>query len=82
VSWIRVIPGSEADDRLRELYARVADPESGDVDNILSVHSLNPDGLAAHVQLYRTVMRGTESLPKVDREMIAVVVSRANDCHY
>ena len=44
--------------------------------------ALNPAGLAAHLQLYRAVMRGSRSLRKVERELIALVVSRVNDCHY
>jgi alkylhydroperoxidase family enzyme len=48
----------------------------------MSVHSLHPAGLRAHFQLYRTVMRGTRGLPAVDREMVALVVSRLNQCLY
>ena len=82
MAWIETTPSDDADDVLRALYREVADPETGDVDNILAIHSLNPDGLGAHLALYRTVMRGTRTLPKVDREMIAVVVSIENACHY
>jgi AhpD family alkylhydroperoxidase len=32
--------------------------------------------------LYRAVMKGTPGLSAAEREMIALVVSRANDCHY
>jgi AhpD family alkylhydroperoxidase len=32
--------------------------------------------------LYRQAMRGTRTLRKVEREMIALVVSRVNECHY
>ncbi len=49
---------------------------------LLRAHSLHPAGLAAHWALYRAVMRGTKSLPKADREMIALVVSARNGCHY
>ena len=38
--------------------------------------------LASHFSLYRAVMAGTPTLRKADREMIALVVSVANDCHY
>ena len=48
----------------------------------MAVHSLNPRGLAAHDALYRSAMAGTGSLRKVERELIALVVSRENDCHY
>ncbi len=85
--WIRTVAEGEAesiedDDRLRDLYRQTRDPKTGQTDNILRVHSLHPQGMAAHWSLYRTVMSGTESLPKVEREMIALVVSRHNQCHY
>jgi alkylhydroperoxidase family enzyme len=50
--------------------------------NILASHSLNPDALAAHVRLYRTIMFGDSPLTRTEREAIAVAVSAANDCHY
>lgn len=58
------------------------DPRTGQLDHILQIHSLHPAGLAAHFQLYRTAMRASRSLRKVERELIAFVVSQANDCHY
>ena len=72
----------DATGRLRELYARMVDPEYGRVDNILRIHSLHPEGLRTHYELYREVMTGTKTLRKVDREMIALVVSVINECHY
>jgi alkylhydroperoxidase family enzyme len=91
VAWIRTVPDPPPPDRggrngdggeLAELYRRARDPESGRVDHILAVHSLHPAGLAAHLELYRAVMRGTPGLPAVDRELIALVVSRLNGCRY
>ena len=77
-----MIDEGAATGRLAELYGRMIDPETGIVDNVLKVHSLHPAGLAAHWSLYRAVMRGTASLGKLEREMIALVVSRSNGCHY
>lgn len=67
---------------LEELHSRVVDPANQRVDNIMSVHSLNPTGLAAHDGLYRSAMSGTATLRKVERELIALVVSQENSCHY
>jgi alkylhydroperoxidase family enzyme len=64
------------------LRDEVADASSGQVDNIMQVHSLNPRGMAAHNALYQSAMAGTHSLRKVDRELVAFVVSLTNDCHY
>jgi len=82
MSWIRTLSDEEADPELCAAFAANADPVSGKLDNIMRVHSLHPDGLTAHVSLYSAVMRGTKSLRKVERELIALVVSRINECHY
>jgi alkylhydroperoxidase family enzyme len=81
-SWIRTVSETEATGRLAELYSRVVDPGTGQVDNIMKVHSLAPAGLSAHFELYKHVMTGSRTLPKVEREMIALVVSKLNGCEY
>jgi alkylhydroperoxidase family enzyme len=55
---------------------------AGELANILASHSLNPEALAAHVRLYRTIMFGDSPLTRTEREAIAVAVSAVNDCHY
>jgi alkylhydroperoxidase family enzyme len=82
MAWIETIEESEAEGRLAELYAGMLDPEQGRVDNILKAHSLHAAGLEAHFLLYRAVMKETPTLAKAEREMIALVVSRINGCHY
>ena len=82
MSWIRTIDESDADGELALLYGRMLDPRSRRVDNVLKVHGLNPAGLAAHWSLYRAAMAPTPGLSRAEREMIAVVVSKRNGCHY
>ena len=82
MSWIRTVPDDEWDGALAPLHERVVDRESGRVDHIMAIHSLNPTGLAAHDALYRSAMAGTGTLRKVERELIAYVVSLENHCHY
>lgn len=82
MAWIDIIDEPESSGRLQELYERMVDPEYGRVDTILRIHSLHPEGLRTHHELYREVMTGTRSLRKVEREMIALVVSVVNECHY
>jgi alkylhydroperoxidase family enzyme len=67
---------------LDEQYGSVIDKEYGRVDNIMAIHSLNPTALAAHNALYLSAMSGTKTLRKVERELIAYVVSLENHCHY
>ena len=83
MAWIETVDEEpEPEGELGALYARTRDTRSKRVDNIMTVHSLHPAGLAAHDVLYRAVMRGTPTLRKVDRELIAFVVSDVNACHY
>lgn len=81
MAWIPYIPEDDAPPELREMYDRYRDP-AGHVDNILRIHGLNPPSLKAHFDLYACVMRGKSDLSRAQREMIAVVVSSINECHY
>jgi len=81
MSWIRSIAPQEASGRLRELYD-AAVHRAGKVFGIVRAMSLAPETLDASLALYRTLMFGPSPLSRRQREMLAVVVSRANDCHY
>jgi len=81
MAWIKVISEAEATGRLKALYDKYAEP-SGAVDNILKIHSLNAKSLQTHFDLYAHLMRGRSELSRAQREMIAVVASAANQCHY
>ena len=81
MAWIKVIDEDDATGRLAELYAKLVEPWGG-VDNIMKIHSLNVPSLKAHFEIYKTLMRGRSDLSRAQREMIAVVVSSINHCHY
>ncbi len=81
-AWIEVIPEDKAEGLLRELYDQEMDKRHNVVDNIMKVHSLHPESLRAHADLYHTVMHGRSGLRRAEREMIGVVVSVLNQCHY
>ena len=81
MAWIAEIDEREAKGSLKDQYSKLKEPWGG-IDNILKIHSLNPESLAAHVQLYKTVMFGKSPIPRIDREMIALLVSSINQCHY
>lgn len=81
--WIETVPDRDwTEGPLADVYADVVDGTHGRVDHIMAIHSLNPRGLAAHNELYRSAMAGTATLRKVERELIALVVSSENGCHY
>ena len=81
MAYIPYISQEDASPELRALFDRYREPD-GEIDNILRVHGLNPQSLSGHVGLYQTLMRGRSDLTCTQREMIAVVVSAINECHY
>ncbi len=80
MAWIEWVEEEEAAGRLHELYESVRSRHG--VDHILKIHSLNPESLHYHYDLYAHLMRGRSNLSRAEREMIAVVVSTANKCFY
>jgi uncharacterized peroxidase-related enzyme len=81
MSWIKEIDVSDADGKLQDLYSALV-KQRGKISNILKVHSLNPDALGNHLDLYMTLMFGRSGLSRLEREAVAVVVSANNDCAY
>jgi uncharacterized peroxidase-related enzyme len=81
MSWITEIDAEEAGEKLAAVYAELIE-KRGKISNILKVHSLNPDALGNHLDLYMTIMFGKSGLSRAEREAIAVVVSATNDCAY
>ncbi len=53
-----------------------------DRDNIIRIHGVHSRVMRQHYNLYMELMRGPGPLSREQREMIAVVVSAVNDCHY
>jgi uncharacterized peroxidase-related enzyme len=81
VSWIDEIQVGDAESKLAEIYSSLIE-KRGKVSNILKVHSLNPDAMGNHLDLYMTLMFGRSGLSRAEREAIAVVVSAENECEY
>ncbi len=53
-----------------------------DQDNILRIHGVHSRVMKQHYDLYVELMHRRGPLSRVQREMIATVVSATNDCHY
>ncbi|MFK8011511.1 MAG: peroxidase-related enzyme [Marinicellaceae bacterium] len=81
MSWINEVDEAKADKKLKPIYEDLI-KSRGKIANILKVHSLNPEALKAHLDLYMTIMFGQSGLSRKERECIAVVVSRADNCEY
>jgi uncharacterized peroxidase-related enzyme len=82
VSWIKTTAPEQADGLLKQLY-EAAVQRAGKVFNLIRLQSPRPHVLRASTQLYVELMRSDRgSLTRAQREMIAVVVSTINACHY
>ena len=77
-AWIETVSEAEAEGELADLYRTFGRP----VAHILQSNSPNPPVLRTHYKLYRAIMFGPSPLTRVQREMIATVVSLLNQCHY
>jgi alkylhydroperoxidase family enzyme len=79
--WIRQIPPEDATGLLRELFDQAIE-RAGRLWNILRVMSVNPELLRDTIQFYLTSMMGDSPLTRVQREMLATVVSAELECNY
>lgn len=81
MSFIRQIEPASATGDLRAAYIAL-ERRRGKIANILKAHSLRPSALRAHLALYMDLMFAPGGLSRCQRELIAVTVSRENDCAY
>jgi hypothetical protein len=93
MTWIRTVPLSEADGRLREaleaqmgLYPKEYAQPTGVTDSedagIVASHSLIPDALKYAFSTFGALMSPDLPLSRRHHEMIATMVSVTNRCVY
>lgn len=81
MSRIKVIPPAKATGRLKEVFSEI-EKQRGQVSEVLKIQSLRPESIAKHMDLYLEIMFSGSELSRAQREMMAVVVSIANNCSY
>jgi len=81
MAWIHTIEPEDAEGELAGLYDAIGSARGG-VAAVHRVQSLNPRAMRAHLELYKSVVFARSSLPRIQRERIALVVSSANRCAY
>jgi alkylhydroperoxidase family enzyme len=82
MAWIKTIEPAQAEGLLKRQY-EAAIERAGKLFNVIRIQSLRPRVMRSSTQLYTELMQAAEGgIGRAQREMIAVVVSRANDCHY
>lgn len=78
---IKVISNEEATGRLKEIYNDLI-LKRGKLAEVHSIQSLRPESIVKHMDLYLEIMYSKSELSRAEREMMAVVVSKANGCNY
>lgn len=79
--FIKQIEEKDAEGKLKEYYSKLTGSR-GKLSNIMKIHSLNPDSMMAHMDLYLKIMFGKTALKRDENELIAVIVSSINKCDY
>ena len=81
MSWVRTIEAKEARGLLAGIYEECR-AKFGYVINLVKVQSLRPETMALGRQLYRHLMDSEGGLSRLQRVLIATVVSKTNGCFY
>jgi hypothetical protein len=93
MAWIRTVPLSEADEKLRHAiedqrglypieYATPVHPTGDGTSGIVASHSLIPDALYHAFSTFGSLMSPDLPLKRYQHEMIATMVSVTNRCVY
>ena len=78
---IRVLEYAETDGIARREYD-AALRRAGRIWNIVSIQCQLPEVMRDSLRLYVSIMFGPSPLTRAQREMVAVVTSKVNECHY
>jgi uncharacterized peroxidase-related enzyme len=81
VTALTIAPEGPLGERL-EAYFGKCEEKLGFVPNVLRAYAFSPVKLQAFADMYNDLMLADSGLSKLEREMIGVVVSSANHCHY
>jgi uncharacterized peroxidase-related enzyme len=78
---IEIIEHEKAEGELKEIYDDLVQSR-GKLACIHKIHSLNPESLVRHMDLYMTLLYGKSPVRRVHRELMGTVASRTNKCEY
>lgn len=82
MAWIQTVDEADATGIVKEEYD-AALARAGQLYNIVKLLSVRPKSMRPFIELYIAIMFDEGSpLSRMQREMIATVVSKVNECHY
>lgn len=76
------LPPEDALDEDIQAYFAKCEEKLGMIPNVLRAYTARPEKFRTFTRFYNELMLGESGLSKLEREMIAVVVSSANRCYY
>jgi uncharacterized peroxidase-related enzyme len=79
--YIKVIDENSSSGELKIIYEKIKSAR-GKLSNIMKIHSLMPDTMIKHLELYLAIMFSKTNLTREEKEILAVVVSKINQCDY
>lgn len=81
MAHIAIIAPQIAEGELKRVYEEI-EKARGSVAQVNQVQGLNPRALRAHLELYLALLYGEGPLSRRERELIGVITSQGNRCHY
>jgi uncharacterized peroxidase-related enzyme len=81
VTALNLEPAAERSEATKAYFAK-CEEKLGLVPNVLLAYAFDETKLRAFTDMYNDLMLGASGLSKLEREMIAVVVSSVNHCFY
>ena len=81
MTWIKTVPVDKAEGLVKKMYEDGL-KRAGKVSQVVQSMSINPDILRTSIRFYSSVMLEKSSLSRVQRELLAVVVSTSLKCNY
>ncbi len=81
ISALGISDPTGLDHDLRAIWDKCVE-KLGFVPHVYSAYSLRPQRLRNFIAMYNEIMLSQSGLSKLEREMVAVVVSSANRCYY
>ena len=80
-AWVYTVPEEEAEGLVKRFYDAGRE-KFGYAPNISRPFSNRPELMRVHRSLYLALMHGESGLSRVERETVAVAVSKTNGCFY
>lgn len=81
MAYINVIDYPDSEGQLKSIYEELIQSR-GKLAEVHKIQSLNPATIPAHMDLYMKIMFSKSPLRRYEREMVAVIVSKNNQCPY